>query len=170
MKSIRSQDYPRVNQRTLSLWRAKPALLITLMLALCLGTALILGSCTSIAIYSETAYEQAVSLKVESLALMDKATEACADHKIEIEALKTKLQTAYEFAKGRPKNEISAKQWQIMIDPDRNMIGGFLKRWEENAALTQTFIDEAKGLISDGFDAIIGLESGKIKPNELQGK
>ena len=128
------------------------------------------ANCSQISLYSETAYEQAVSLKVESLALMDKAIEPYGDHRTEIESLKIKLEKAHEFAKGRRKNEISSQQWQIMITPDRNLIGGFLKRWEEKMTLSKTFIDEAKGIISDGFDTIIGLESGKIKPRELEGK
>jgi hypothetical protein len=124
-------------------------------------------SCTSISLYSEVAYEQATSLKVESLALMDSATEDYAIQQASVEDLETKLDKAYEYAKGRPKNEISAKQWQILIDPERNLLGGFLKRWELEGALSGVFIEEAKGLISDAFDTIIGLESGKIKPEGL---
>jgi hypothetical protein len=59
------------------------------------------------------------------------------------------IQTAYEYAKRWLKNMISAKQWQIMIDLDRNMTGGFLKRWQEQIALTQPFVNEARGLISE---------------------
>jgi DNA transposition AAA+ family ATPase len=51
-----------------------------------------------------------------------------------------------------------------MKDPDKNLLGGFLKRWKEKDKLSAVFVDEAKRLISTGFDQIIGLESGKIKP------
>jgi hypothetical protein len=64
--------------------------------------------CTSISPFSPTAYQHATSLKVESLMLMDKATEPYASHEAEVEALKTKVDIAYEYANGRPKNEISA--------------------------------------------------------------
>jgi hypothetical protein len=117
--------------------------------------------CISVSNYSETAYEYAVSLKVESLRLMDKATEPYADHQAAVESLLVRLDKAYEYAEGKPKNEESAGQWKILIDPNRNLLGGFLKRWREQAQLTQIYITEAKGLVADAFDSISALESGK---------
>jgi len=127
-------------------------------------------SCASISLYSEAAYERATSLKVESLALMDSATEEFGDHQIAVEDLKIQLEKAYEFAKGRPNNEISTRQWEILKDPERHLLGGFLKRWEQDGRLSREFVIQAKGLVSDAFDAIIGLESGKIKPEGLKNK
>jgi hypothetical protein len=114
--------------------------------------------------YSETAYQQATSLKAETVALMDKATESYNTHKDEIEKFQTKLDQAYEYATGRPKNKISTRQWEILKDPDRHLLGGFISRWKNEDKLGKTFIDNAKeGLIMQAFDQIIGLESGKIK-------
>lgn len=129
---------------------------------------LLILSCTSISFYSEKAYEQATSLKVESLAVVDLATEDISDHQSEVGELKMKLLKAYEYAKGRPRNEISAAQWQKLIDPNRNLLGGFLKRWEEQSKLSKVFVEEAKALVSDAFDTIIDLESGKIRPKDLK--
>jgi hypothetical protein len=78
------------------------------------------------------------------------------------------VEKAYEYAKGRQKNEETTKQWEIIKDPQRNSLFGFLKRWEEKATLSPAFIKEAKGLVSEGFDAVIGLESGKRKPSDTQ--
>lgn len=128
----------------------------------------LLAACSHISRFSPYAYEQSTSLKVESLDLMSKATEPYNDHKDEVEALKIKLEKAYEYAKGLPKNEISAKQWQILLDPKRNLLGGFLERWENESTLSEAFVREEKGLVSDAFDTIIGLESGKIKGNEVE--
>lgn len=127
-----------------------------------------LSSCATISTFSETAYEQATSLKVEALLLMDKATEPFDSHLKEVESLAASVEKAYEFAKGRPKNEISAKQWEILKDPGRNLLGGFLKRWKEESTLSRAFVNEAKSLVSDAFDTIIGLESGKIKPSDVK--
>lgn len=129
---------------------------------------LLLVGCQLISPYSEEAYKQATSLKVDSLKLMDLAVSPYADHAKEVEDLKTSLQKAYEYAAGQPRNELSTEQWAILIDPDRNLLGGFLKLWQEKGTLSRPFIDEAKKLVSDAFDTIIGLESGKIKPGELQ--
>ncbi|MCS3697251.1 hypothetical protein GGP73_001946 [Salinibacter ruber] len=81
--------------------------------------------------FNARAYEQATSLKVEALALMDKATAPYAEHADAVQHLKTELEKAYEFAKGRPENEISARQWRILIDPDRDLLGGGSGRLEK---------------------------------------
>jgi hypothetical protein len=125
-------------------------------------------SCTPIAGFSETAYLQAVRLKVESLNLMGKATEAYSKHSSKVDSLERELKIAYEYAKGRPNNEITTKQWEIMINPDRNLIAGFLRIWKEDLILSPVFVSEAQGVIGDAFDTIIGLESGKINPSEIK--
>jgi hypothetical protein len=120
--------------------------------------------CASISPYSPTAYQYATSLKVESLMLMDKTTEPYATHQAEVAALVTKIAIAYEYAKGRPKNEISARQWEILKAPNHHLLGGFLQRWKNESQLSGPFVTEARGLVADAFDTIIGLESGKVTP------
>lgn len=99
---------------------------------------------------------------------MDHAVEPYAMHQNEVLDLRKRLDIAYEYAKGRPKNEITARQWEILTDSSRNLLGGFLKRWKDSNTLSHTFVRESKGLVSDGFDTIIGLESGKIKPSDVE--
>lgn len=120
--------------------------------------------------YSETAFKQATSLKAESLIIMDNATESYDMHREEIDRLNKKIEAAYEYAKGRPKNKITSKQWEILKDPDRNLLGGFLNRWENDGKLGKTFISEMRNLVSDAFNTIIDLESGKIKPKDVKGE
>jgi hypothetical protein len=99
---------------------------------------------------------------------MSDATMPYAESVDEIAYLETELAKAYEFSKGRPDNEISTKQWEILINPDGNLLGGFLKRWEEEETLSQMFVTEMEMLVGDAFDTIIGLESGKINPSEIK--
>ncbi len=127
-----------------------------------------LFACSSISEFSQYAYQQAVDLKVESLDLIGNADQPFEDFADDVYSLKIELSKAVEFARGRPDNEISTKQWEILTDEKRNLLGGFLKRWEEEDTLSPMFVDEAKKIISDAFDTIIGLESGKIKPSEIQ--
>jgi hypothetical protein len=129
---------------------------------------ILLTACSSISVYSPEAYKQAVDLKIESLNLMSSATMPFSDYEEDVAFMKTELSKAYEFAKGRPNNEISTKQWEILIDENRNLLGGFLKRWENDETLSEMFVTEAQKLVSDAFDTIIGLESGKISPSELK--
>jgi hypothetical protein len=141
------------------------------LLPLVLGLVVLLSGCAPrISQFSATAYEQATALKVESLALMDRATQPYADHVVAVSALETELRKAYEYARGRPRNEISARQWEILIDPERNLLGGFLVRWRERGALPPVFVQEAKGIVADAFDTIIGLESGKVRPASVPGE
>lgn len=129
---------------------------------------LIIWSCSSISEFSPEAYKQAVNLKVESLELMSFATEQYSDFGEEVVYLRTELKKAYEFSKGRPNNEISTRLWEVLINEEGNLLGGFLKRWETDGTLSQMFITEMQMLVSDAFDTIIGLESGKIDPSEVK--
>lgn len=128
---------------------------------------LITGCSPSISLYSETAYRQGVELKVRSLEMVDKASESYSEHREEAEALRRDLLIAYEYSKGRPDNEISTRQWEVMVDPDRSLMIGFLDRWEERERMSPAFIREYRELVSQAFDQIIGLESGKLDPSQL---
>ncbi len=134
----------------------------------CLIILLLTAGCSNLsAVYSEQAYQQAVTLKVESLLLMDKAVEPYSAHAQEVELLTKRLQIAYQYALGRPNNEITAEMWEILINPEKNLLGGFLARWEERGTLSRVFIEENQKIIADAFNTIIELESGKIKPSEI---
>ena len=125
---------------------------------------LVLAGCTTIAPFELKEYEQATSIKVDALALMDKSTETYSDHQSEIEQLKTNMEKAYEYAKGRQKNEDSTQQWALVKSPEKNSFGGFLARWKKDTTLKPEFVNESKGEIAKHFDQIIELISGKKKP------
>jgi len=135
--------------------RWKTALLIVALAA---------WSCGSlIAVFDQRAYENATALKAEASSLMAQATEPFADHADEVRAFLTRVDAAYEYANGIPKNEISAKQWRILKDPDGNLLGGFFRLWEQKGTLLEGDRDAIKKNVTDGFDTIIALEAAKIK-------
>jgi len=146
-----------------TLRRFSPAVVLTILLAPILATC-----APTISQFSPIAYEQATALKVDAQALMSKATQPYANHEEEVTALTLRVAKAYEFARGRPRNEISARQWAILADSSRNLLGGFLARWKRESTLLPTFVAEAKGIVADAFDTIIGLESGKLKPDNVK--
>jgi hypothetical protein len=127
-----------------------------------------LASCSTISTYDQAAYEHATSAKVDTLALMDKATESYGAHEKEITAVRTELEKAYEYDLGRPLNKITVAQWAILLDPERNLVGGFLKMWKSKDSVGATFVTNKKKQIGEAFDQIIGLESGKIKPSQVK--
>ena len=142
-------------------YRGGSCISIIAMIAL----ALMLSACSSlIAPYNETSYRYATSLKPEAMRLMKRATEDYADHAAEVDALMLKVEQAYEYVAGLPNNDESAAQWKILKDPNQNLLGGFMKRWKKDGKLGKAFVDLAReDLVGPAFDAIIELESLKIK-------
>jgi hypothetical protein len=123
----------------------------------------LVGCPRHIAIYNQPDYERTVNLKVDALNLMGKATEPYAQNQTAVENLRLSLEKAYEAAKGIPNNQVVTQQWAILKDPNNNLLGGFLARWQKKSVLTQPFIDEMKVQVGDAFDKIIAVESGKPK-------
>lgn len=123
--------------------------------------------CTTISQFDQYAYVQTTSLKVDALGVMDLATENFEDHTDAVTVLRANLQKIYEYEKNRPKNEITVKMWEKILNEEGHLLGGFLKRWENQGPQSQVFIEENKKIIGQAFDQIAQLESKKIKPSEL---
>ena len=139
----------------------------SLALTVLLGLSLFFSKCApTIAVYDQYAYTQATALKVDALRTMDKATEPYDSRINEVEELMSSLEKAYEYEVHRPKNSISAKMWSILVNPERNLLGGFLQRWKRESTLGKAFITEMKLQVAEGFDLIIELENRKIKDND----
>lgn len=128
-----------------------------------LSACLFLAACSLIAPYDRAAYEHATNAKVDTLALMAKATHSYDQHQKEAEALMLEVDKAYEYDRGRQLNKITVAQWDILRDPNRDLVGGFLKMWKAKGSLSATFVAEKKKQVGDAFDQIIQLESGKLR-------
>lgn len=133
------------------------------LIALCAGV-----SCSTISTFDQAAYEHATSAKVDALALMDRATSDYSAHQQEIAAVDLELKKAYEYDKGRPLNEITLKQWELLLSPEHDLFGGFLRDWKRKGQFKPVALDEKKRQVAEGFDQIIGLESGKLKSSAVQ--
>jgi hypothetical protein len=121
------------------------------------------GCKATIALYDQYAYTQATSLKVDlqNLALESATTNYDAALP-DIDKTNTELQKAYEYNKGRDKNALSTKQYEILLADD-HFYKGFLKDWKtkgkENNTMAQNISDQIGALM----DQIIKLENGKNK-------
>jgi len=125
------------------------------------------ASCISIASFDQYAYAQTISVKVDGLNIMNLAKDDFSKHQESVREYQTKLQKVYEYEKNRPKNEITIKLWDKLLDPNGHLLGGFLIRWEKEKKLSETFIIEEKKLVDQAFDQIAGLESKKIKSSDI---
>ncbi|MUU76932.1 hypothetical protein GN138_00610 [Winogradskyella sp. HL2-2] len=125
-------------------------------------------SCQSLktAVFDQYSYQQAISIKVESLNLMDEAVNDYLAHETEVRTLQLDLQKMVEYEKNKPDNEVSYTMWKTITNEERNLLAGFLKRWKEKDQLSQVFIDEAKVQVSEALDLIIKYEGQKNKTNE----
>ncbi|NKB81441.1 MAG: hypothetical protein GKS05_06085 [Nitrospirales bacterium] len=135
------------------------------LLILC-GVGLVLAACLpSMAPFDPVSLEMAQTLKKESMTLIGKATDPPNLHMDAITQVQKKLQDAlnYEAAKVTP-NEIAVRQWKLLGDPGRNLLGGFLKKWQdEKVGRSPTFLTNVKSLVSRAFDEIIQTENQKPK-------
>lgn len=128
-----------------------------------LGLLVSATGCASISRYDQYSYMQAVNLKVDALKTMDSAVESYPSHKSEVQEIQTRAEKAFEYEKGRPKNQVTADMWKVMLDPKGGLLGGFFALWEESGTVSPIFVQEKKKQVAVGFDEIIGLESEKIK-------
>jgi hypothetical protein len=124
-------------------------------------------SCVSISSFDQYAYAQTTSIKVDGMNLMDLAKEDFSKNESSVVEFQTKLKKVYEYEKNRPKNEISIKLWDKLLDPEGHLLGGFINRWEKEKKLNEAFITEEKKLVDKAFDQIAGLESKKIKSSDI---
>lgn len=125
-------------------------------------------ACATISSFDQYAYTQTTSLKVDAMNTMDLATDEYATHEKTVQDLQTKLQKVYAYEKNRPKNEITLKMWDKLLDGNGHLLGGFIKRWQTEHKLNAVFVREEKKIIDEAFDQIAGLESHKIKSSDIK--
>ncbi len=130
-----------------------------------LASLLLLVGCAAITGYDPTSYKTATDLKAEALVLIEKATDPPGPHKGAIDGLRVKLRQAWEYEKGKgSRNRFTSEQWRLMIDPQGNLLGGFLAKWESSgSAFGDAFLQGVSKNVGDAFDRIIELESHKVK-------
>ena len=135
--------------------------------AILLPLLFLLNSCgTMTASFDQYAYAQTTAAKVEAMDLISHATQNVSGFTTQIRDVDLKLKKIYEYEKNRPKNDISVKMWQLLLDPEKRLYGGFIKRWQTDSTLSKAFVEEASMLIGSGFDKVAELESKKIPRNE----
>ena len=132
---------------------------------LCFG---LITACNTISTYDQAAYAQAVNLKVDTLALMDKASGTYEAHTADINKLNVALAKGYEYDKNRPGNEMTRQMWEVLLfkspsDPRNGIWPRFLEEWKAAGTLKPAEITNDKEDVDRAFDKIIQLESGKIK-------
>jgi hypothetical protein len=135
------------------------------LIAVMFFSAFVAGATTSCAVvggFDQNSYDSGMALKSESAALIAHAGEPASDYKQQIQALTVKLdaQLAYQNGKGKT-NLISAKQWDILISPEHDLLGKLLLDWVEGKNFSDEYLLEKRQQISDAWDQILKLEGAK---------
>lgn len=126
----------------------------------------ILSSCSLMSTYDQQSYEKVTSLKVDAKNLMGLATQSYRGKQTELKAFQEKIEKAYEYDLGRPKNTLTMKLWDKLLNPSGDLLGGFLAEWKAEDQLLPAYISDKQIQIGRGFDMIRGLESGKVKSSD----
>ena len=121
-----------------------------------------LGCASTIANYDQVAYENATSLKVETLALMDRAGDPYDHHATDIADLSMRLQKAKEYAQGFQHNEDVITQWTTLVG-DSGILGRFFNEWHSQPISPPAYLQDKKERVASAFDKIIALEGRKNK-------
>jgi hypothetical protein len=133
---------------------------------LVLAVALFLAGCGTPGLgpFDQRAYENAVSVKFETLGLVDRAGERFTVRKAEADQLSLHIETAYAYASGLPNNQLSTQAWQVIRDPQGGSAGGFLRLWRDKGSLPASYRTEKKRQLAQQFDYVVCLEANKQAP------
>lgn len=137
---------------------------IALMLLLAFAT--ISCESTRTDIFDQYSYQRTTELKVETSKLMDKATTPYSKNLAEVEALFLNIEKLAEYEKNKPYNQITFAMWTILTDQEKNLLGGFFKRWKEKETLTPVFLEESKKQVLEAMDLLIQYEIKKDKQSK----
>lgn len=127
-----------------------------------------MASCesTRTAIFDQYSYQKTTEIKVETARLMDKATAPFTKNQQEVEALLLNIEKLAEYEKNKPDNEITFAMWKILTEEEKNLLGGYFKRWKEKETLSPVFIQEAKKQVVEALDLLIQYEIKKDKASK----
>jgi hypothetical protein len=132
-------------------------------IALLFALTFVVSGCVSTPAYDQTEYDRVITLKVDAVNLLQKASEDFQTHKTEVNNIKHEMSVLYEYAKNLPNNEEEIKMIQIMNNSDGTLLGKALADWEKKGTFSQSYSEGLISNISDGFDQISGLISHRIK-------
>lgn len=126
-------------------------------------TVLSISSCASL--YDHFTYTETIETKLSTLSLMKKSDSPFEDNQNEVADLKTQLEKMEIYEKGKKRNEISGKMWEL-LGSNEHLVGSYLKLWEEKGSLNPSFAEEAIPQIEEAYDLMLLFETKKDKKSQ----
>lgn len=121
---------------------------------------------TRTAVFDHYSYQKTTEIKIETSRLVGKAATAYAANREEIDALMLNIEKLAEYEKNKPDNQITIAMWKVLSDPEKNLLGGFIKLWKEKGTLNPVFVEESKKQILEAIDLLIQYEIKKDKDSK----
>jgi hypothetical protein len=134
-------------------WTAK-----VLMLLVGLAMVVAVNGCATITKFDQNSYNSAQSLKEDALTIVQHPSPSAVDNL----SVRLDAQVAYETGKGKA-NRISAAQWRLIQNPHGNLLGGWIKTYQQGATMSPTYSEEKARQIGLAFDEVLKLEGGKLR-------
>ncbi|GAB5472445.1 MAG: hypothetical protein Mars2KO_05440 [Maribacter sp.] len=125
--------------------------------------ALTVLGCASL--YDHFTYTETIETKLSTLSLMDKSDEPFSDYADEITDLRNQLKKMEIYEKGKNKNEITSRMWEL-LGSEEHLVGSYLKLWEEQGNLSPAFTEEAIPQIEKAYDLMLLFETKKDKKSQ----
>ncbi|MFD1163836.1 MULTISPECIES: hypothetical protein [Hwangdonia] len=125
--------------------------------------AVTLVSCTSL--YDHFTYTETIKTKLDAISLIDKSDAPYSDSEVQITDLKNQMKKMVIYEKGKDKNQLTTKMWEL-ISSDKHLMGSYLKLWEEKGSLNTAFKEQAKPQIEEAFNLMIFYEEKKDKQSQ----
>ena len=123
--------------------------------------ALLLASGCALAPFSQESVDTATALRDQSAAVMALAVRPFEDHSDSVVQLQARLHVALAAEGTRWDNKESYAQWELLVDPQGALLGGFLTRWTEQGSLSQLYMNEKRTQVMRAFAIIIATEEAK---------
>jgi len=120
-----------------------------------------LTGCVPISYYDSTTYSHLTSLKAETTILVESFdTKTISENEEKIEKVTLNLQKAYEYDKGKGKdNSDTTKQFKLIIE----MFNEDVSDYKKGEKLGDKYYTEAAKALGDAFDIAIATENLKNK-------
>ena len=122
---------------------------------------LFLVSCAPV--YSPYIFDQTAELKKQTLSILDKATEPYSKYETKVDVLKSDLVSMVQQERMRKRNKLKVKQWDLLLDPQGNLLNGSLEKWRKDTVMSETFIVLQRNLVEEAFNLIQEVEKQRLK-------
>lgn len=111
--------------------------------------------------YDAYAYERTLYIQLETEQLIKKSNTNYNDHVVEIGELLRKISELKNYEQQRFANGTKQQLWESIDKEPNGLLISFLKHWEKQHVVSETFRTEAQKQLHEAFDILLRWEQQK---------